>query len=270
MDLQEFLLYLHQCAYEVAKHLFTTNLAGRDRATLRLVSHTFNDIMLDYPILECLVISTHEEDLRYLETICENDKLLGRVSALIWNHDTHNFLSLYYGRSLVYRDVPVQFSFAELMDGLFLDQGRIDNTENLSTKQYLVRAKLANEQYINLMQNRDYKVMRKILPKLKRVIRINFSWDLYLASPSHSQWRAMCDSEQIDPILFQERLNNHWAYTNGLWFPEIWTNPILLQFLFPLSESEYDMLAHLAVRGIRFFESLWRQNTELPEDIRLR
>lgn len=30
------------------------------------------------------------------------------------------------------------------------------------------------------------------------------------------------------------------------------------------------MWANLGVRGIRFFENLWRQNTQLPEDVRLR
>lgn len=86
MNLEQFLIRIQSGAYDVAKQLLGQELSIADRIQLRLVSRATNLVVLDYPILTTLYVSTLSPDLDYLEAISKNDRLLRHVSTLVWDH----------------------------------------------------------------------------------------------------------------------------------------------------------------------------------------
>lgn len=259
MNLGEFLLYLHQGAYDAAKQLFLKDLSAHDRAALRLVSRTFNHILLDYPLVNTLFVSTHEADLRWLEAVSDNDRLLAHITTVNWCHSAYDFSYLlqqeFFKKAFLTSTSDVLLS---LIDGPFLDQERIDNAENPETKLHLQWAKLANQQYINLKLDRDYTIMRKVVRKLKgvgSVILSSTDQEVHGSPAWHQCQRLFHPGLDEMPRRFRRRW---FSYSSRCWsdFPQL----------------DHDLWRHLAFRGMEFFESLWCQKTDEPppKDMRLR
>ncbi|KUL85122.1 hypothetical protein ZTR_08298 [Talaromyces verruculosus] len=173
MNLEQFLTYIQNGAYDVARHLLQHELKNEDRKQLRLVSRAINLVVLEYPILTTLYISTLTPDLDYLEAVSNNPRLLRHVSKLVWDHSA--------------------FYLCFFLPG--------DGYENYRGKKSMIRAvghsvtKLimdtwkaqATSQMQNVENDRDIILFTRALPFLKNVHSIVFAESFYHAvrkSPS--------------------------------------------------------------------------------------
>lgn len=176
MNLEKFLIYIENGAYDVARQLLQYDLKNEDRKQLRLVSRAINLVVLEYPILATLYISTLTPDLDYLEAVSNNPRLLRHVSKLVWDHSA--------------------FYLCFFLPG--------DAYENYSGKKFIITAvghsvtKLimdtwkaqATSQMQNLENDRDIRLFTRALPFLKNVHSIVFAESFYYAARESPSFRT--------------------------------------------------------------------------------
>ncbi|EED22093.1 hypothetical protein TSTA_093390 [Talaromyces stipitatus ATCC 10500] len=154
MNLEEFLVYIHNGAHE---------LGIEDLKQLRLVSHTVNEVVLEYPILTNLCISTHVPDLEYLEVVSDNEKLLKHVSKLFWEE------SLFCPCLLVGGERN-EVEKCHHRQTLIFYLGRMRAMHRVYKWRFH-----ASAQRENLETNRDVALLMKILPYLQNVDCVFFT-----------------------------------------------------------------------------------------------
>lgn len=203
MNLEQFLIYIQNGAYDVARQLLQHELKNEDRKQLRLVSRATNLVVLEYPILTTLYISTITPDLDYLEAVSKNDRLLRHVTKLVWDHSA--------------------FYLCFFLPG--------DVYEKYNRKRYMIRAvghsvtKLvmdtwkaqATSQRQNLESNRDVKLFTRVLPYLKNVHSIVFAESFYdpvRKSPGFRTYFQFAPSEVGLPIA------GFWSKVGETYLPE--------------------------------------------------
>ncbi|GAM35879.1 hypothetical protein TCE0_017r04548 [Talaromyces pinophilus] len=202
MNLEQFLIRIQSGAYEVAKQLLQHELKNEDRKQLRLVSRAIDLVVLEYPILTTLYISTLTPDLDYLEAVSKNDRLLRHVTKLVWDHSA--------------------FYLCFFLPG--------DSYENYKGKKSMIRAvghsvtKLimdtwkaqATSQMQNLENDRDIRLFTRALPFLKNVHSIVFAESFYHAVRKSPSFRTYW---QFTPRQAGLPIAGYWQKVGEIYLP---------------------------------------------------
>jgi hypothetical protein len=167
MNLEQFLAYIQIGAYDAAKQLLQHELKNEDRKQLRLVSRATNLVVLEYPILTTLYISTLSPDLDYLEAVSNNDRLLRHVSKLVWDHSVFHLCFFLSGDA--YQNYTRKRSMI---------RGAGESVTKLVMDTWKAQA---TSQRQNLESNRDIKLFTRVLPFTKNVHTIVFAAHFYHA-----------------------------------------------------------------------------------------
>ncbi|OKL61649.1 hypothetical protein UA08_03430 [Talaromyces atroroseus] len=256
MNLEEFLAYLNNGAYSVVRYLLVNNLTLQDRKNMRRVSRTTNSVMLDFPILTTLHISTHKADLDYLELVSKNERLLRHVTLLSWDHSIHEILLLHDN---------IYMTYAQFWDGRYVnverDLHQVREDEVLETRITIARPAItlwvgfARSQKWNLERNRDYMLVMNILPLLKNVQSVMFI--------THN-FREMKRNPSIiwsPAIKMPHPVEHGWTKVGDTHLPfmSLYMCPELAMTVFPIKKPEHDIWHRLPIRGIKFFDALARR-----------
>lgn len=248
MSLEKFLIYIHLNAYDVAKQFFRYELANRDRKQLRLVSRAMNAVVLEYPILTTLFISTFSPDLDYLEVVSQNEKLLKHVSKLWWDSSAFFLCFLldgdlreYYSDHACFNGCPTQTN-REATTGAWRAHGA--------------------SQRRNLENDRDRAVLKRILPSLKSVTSVVFT-------AYNIQWHPDCEvSPSFDTYekIWLNKLTylpicHRWIKAAGTYLP--WSGDMryadAVIATFEGQEAKSEFWNSLLVRGFMVFCDLLSQ-----------
>lgn len=252
MNLEQFLTHIHLGAYDVAKQFFRYELANQDRKQLRLVSRAMNLVILEYPILTTLFISTFSPDLEYLEVVSKNDKLLKHVSQLWWDNSVF-YLCFLLGGSL--REYYASYEHST---------GNLEQADEEAS----VRAWKAHgaSQKRNLENDRDRAILERILPSLKSITSVAFTahniagcsmpdiWQV--PSPTYHTYKKISHGKEISaPIC------GGWMKAAGTYLP--WSgkkrcrNRVIAKF--EAQEPKSEFWKSLPVRGFKIFRDLLSQ-----------
>lgn len=252
MDFEKFLLSISTEAHECSQQFFLHDLSLEDRKNLRLVSRAINDVVLGYPIVTTLHISTHAADVNFLQLVSANLRLAKHVETLVWDHSVHELLLLH---NSFFRQIITCF-------GLSLRHPESEQESTLREEAAMaVWERLAREQQFNIEFSIDEEVLCKLLPHLRNVHTVVFTSQEFGAlnsipsdnwSPAMREWRHILD-------FVKERIPSPCA--TG-WYPEFgsYFSPMTarccshLTTIISQSAKREDRFWHrIPVRGIRFF-----------------
>lgn len=251
MNLEQFLVYIHNGAYDVAQELICIGLDVKDRKNLRLVSRATNEVVLSFPILKTIHISTHQTDLDYLQVVSKNQRLLQRVKVISWDHSVHDFFCLQFAPPCHRPQTRATLKVTEWM-----------------------REKLV-QQRLNLTTERDLSLVMKILPFLINVDTIEFDtcfwrrlqWVDYPVgfSPAQIQyinWRRHQDTAHImDNALFRG-----FKKVDDLYFPAdtVEKHPEVLLTELPAMKIDLFNWRFLPIRGVKILQHLSNTDDGCP------
>jgi hypothetical protein len=246
MDFETFLLH---CGDDFSRQLIIQELDLEDQKNLRLVSYITNHVVLNYPIVTKLHISTHKADVDYLNVISKNMRLVKHVKTIVWNQSVHEILLL--DERLCKKYMNSKFSDAE-------------ESEDTEEPEFYGQArqrweKLARAQKSNLEQGEDYKLIAKLLPQLKNVDTVIFAADNFgeqqnyfaeVASPAKSEWYGLdCCMYVPSPC------SDEWLQTSGRYFSITageWCKDEIVAISADKQETS-SFWTRLPLRGIAFF-----------------
>lgn len=271
MNLEQFLLYLHNGAYALAQQLFMHELTLQDRRSLRLVSHAVNNVVLEYPIVTELHISSHGADVDYLHLIASNKRLAVHVKQLTWDHSVHEILLLeqdLYIRYKPFCDEPETNPYDDDQQG---NNAREEGTQQNSIAgehpAVFVWRKLAIAQKRNLERGRDFLVVMALLPHLRNVQSVVFTSHSFRTrgtSLSNTWSPAMLEWHGIPHVLERKMpppCSCGWHKAFDCYFSPL-ADKLCRHVIPEISESkkqENRFWHRLPVRGITFFERITAQ-----------
>lgn len=254
MNLNQFLIYIHSGAYDVAKQLLGKELSIKDRKQLRLVSQAANFVVLEYPILTTLYVSTFQPDLEYLELVSKNERLLKHVSNIWWNNSTFRLRFLLKGNSEKYYPRDARCTDAVV-------KAKREKSFKLCKAQ-------GAAQRGNIENNRDGDLFARILPSLKNITSIVFTatsifcFQRFDALPRNSPAIGTYKELRIGDNGLGNPIASFWEKYTGTYFPgrgaiEDKTDELLMKQATQTFARE--IWQYLPVRGIKTIYDLSSQ-----------
>jgi hypothetical protein len=247
MNLEEFLVYIHNGVFASAKFLFTECLSIYDLKNLRLVSRNLDLVASSYPIVERINISSHQADVEAFEGICKNERLAGHIKAIFWDHSIHNLLLL---NQDLYRGAPYCPPEAEN------DESIVEAREKW--------AELARSQQRILSNGLDLQAFQRALPALKSVERLIFCGSSFAKrypprySPAERQWHSTFSH----PVRWNVPMpGDGYEKVHDRWFPKhvVSSHRELLLSALPTPPGDQDIWKDLPFRSFQFLADMIRQ-----------
>ncbi|RAO68048.1 uncharacterized protein BHQ10_004060 [Talaromyces amestolkiae] len=244
MNLEQFLIYIHLGVYDVAQQFFLYELTNQDRKLLRLVSRAINLVVLEYPILTTLFISTFSPDLDYLEVVSKNEKLLKHVSKLWWDNSVF-YLCFLLGGDL--REYYVSYRHRT---------GHLEQAdEEASVSAW--RAHGASQRR-NLENDRDRAVLEMILPTLKNVTTVAFDISSIRCAEFHRRPTYHTYKNIYHAKEYHAPIYSGWIKAAGTYLPwsgkKSYEDEVTADF--EAQEPKSKFWNFLPVRGIKIFHDL--------------
>lgn len=242
MNLEEFLIYLHNGAFTSAKFLFTDCLSVADLKNLRLVCRNLDLVATSYPIVTRLFMSSHQADLEAFEGITKNKRLARHVQLIIWDHSVYNLLLLHQNLYLEYPRVE--------------EAEKSDKHKQRITQARKMWARLAKQQQRILVNDSDLKAFSTALPSLTslnniRLTRLEFACQCCCGcmSPAQRQWFNI--PKKLRKYL-EEPHDEMCLMVHDKWFPcrIVYDHPELFYTVFP-SLPTADIWSSVAFRGLK-------------------